>query len=189
MTAPTDETDTHIYSDDERALARDLMSRCYDELLRVARAKRRRARLGASLSTFDLLHESLMRFDYGRLWASSEHFMRAVVLAMRCVIIDYARRRAAAKRGGGAVRLDIDQAEPLLPEFTETPEQIVAIAELLGRLGQENARWLETVDARYFGGMTEAEAAQALGRSARAVRRDLQAARAWLAAQLGAAES
>lgn len=188
MSEPTDAADAAAaaaYSPEQRTLARDLMTEHYDTLLQVARSKRRRARLGETLATVDLLHESLLRFDGAREWSSSEHFVRAVVLAMRCVIVDYARRRTAAKRGGGARHVGYDEAEPFLPEFSETPEELVAIAELLAKLGEVNARWLEVVDARYFGGMTEDEAAGALGRSSRTVRRDWSAARAWLAEQLG----
>ncbi len=172
---------------EESSLARRLITEHYDALLRVARAKRRAARVGATLATSDLLHESFLRVDGPKTWNSSEHFMRSVTVAMRCVIVDYARRRMASKRGGGARKLDLDEAEPFLPEFSETPEQLVAIAELLEKLGQKNPKWLEVVDARYFSGMTEAETAQAFGRSTRTIRREWRAARAWLAAELGIA--
>ena len=104
---------------------------------------------------------------------------------MRCVIVDHARRKHAAKRGGTALSIDAD--ESLLPEFAETPEQVVAIAELMDRLAAENERWMLVVDARYFSGMTEAETALTLGISERTARRDWQEARSWLALALGVA--
>ncbi len=173
------------YAPDEREFAELLVRNHYDELLTAARVKRRRARLGESLATVDLLHESLLKLRNRPDWVSSEHFVRSANLAMRHVIIDYVRRRAAVKHGGNAHHVSYDEVESLLPEFRETPEELVAIAELLTKLGDHNARWLLVVDARYFGGMTEAEAALALGVSERTIRRDWQAAREWLAAELG----
>jgi DNA-directed RNA polymerase specialized sigma24 family protein len=81
--------------------------------------------------------------------------------------------------------VQFEETDAWLPEFSETPEQLVGIAHLLGRLEQQNPRWLQVVDARYFSGMTELEAAITLGLSERTVRRDWQEARNWLAGELG----
>ena len=162
-----------------------MVSEHYELLVTIARAKRRRAGFGATMSTSDILHESYLKLDGSPGWRSSEHFIRAATLAMRHVIVDHARRKLSQKRGGGAVHLEIDEAEGLLPEFGETPEEIVAIAELLKKLEATNPRWMRIVDARYFSGMTETETADALGLSDRTVRRDWQEVRAWIAEQMG----
>lgn len=181
--APTGpQGDLSAYSEQEFALAGDLAASHYDALLRVARVKRRRTGMGETFLTSDLLHEGLLRAGVRGHWQSEEHFVRCVVIAMRCVIIDYARKRATQKHA--ARRVPLETAERVLPEFSESPEEIVLIGDLLEKLGQHNPRWLQVVDARYFGGMTEAEAAQILKLSERTVRRDWHDARAWLADNL-----
>jgi RNA polymerase sigma factor (TIGR02999 family) len=174
--------DLPAYTAQEFELANDLVASHYEALLQVARVKRRRTGMGETLSTADLLHEGLLRAGARGHWQSEEHFVRCVVIAMRCVIIDYARKRATQKHAGR--RVPLETAERVLPEFSESPEEIVLIGDLLEKLGQHNPRWLQVVDARYFGGMTEAEAAQILKLSERTVRRDWHDARAWLADNL-----
>lgn len=173
------------YSAQERDLATRLIVENYQQLVMIARQKRRRSDGQSTLATIDLLHEGLLKLGTDWHFNSREHLLRSANLAMRCVIVDHARRKQAAKRGGEAVQVDVDEA--LLPEFAETPEQVVAIAELMDLLAAENERWMLVVDARYFSGMTEAETALTLGISERTVRRDWQEARQWLARQLGVA--
>ena len=172
------------YQPDERQVAEGLFERNYDTLLTLARNRRKRAGFGDTLQTSDVLHESFLKLTGRTIWQSQEHFLKTASLAMRQVVVDHARRKLAAKRGGGATGIPIDQAEALLPEFGETPEQILQIADLLARLEETNARWMRVVDARYFSGLTEEETAQALGLSTRTVRRDWKAARAWLAQEM-----
>lgn len=182
-------TDADGYSPEEMALAEQLVVENYQTLMGIARAKRRRARLGDTLLTSDLLHESYLKLDGQRQWRSSQHFICAATLAMRHVIVDHARAKLSQKRGQGAVHVSLEDSEHLLPEFSETPEEIVAIAGLLERLQLERPRWVRIIDSRYFGGMTEAETATLLKLSERSVRRDWREARSWLAAQLGVDES
>lgn len=176
------------YSPEETALAEQLVVENYETLVQIARAKRRRAQLGDTLLTTDLLHESYLKLNGQRLWRSSQHFICAATLAMRHVIVDHARAKLSQKRGQGAVHVSLEDSEHLMPEFSERPEEILAIAELLERLARENPRWVRIIDSRYFGGMTEAETAVVLSLSERTVRRDWRQARAWLAAQLGVDE-
>ncbi len=176
------------YSEDEVRTATQLVEENYDLLARMARAKRRRANMSDTMSTIDILHESFLKLNGQVLWHSSEHFVRSAALAMRHVIIDHARRRMAQKRGSGAVRLNYEDMENLMPEYSESPEDIVAIARLLEKLETLNPRWMRIVDARYFAGMTETETAQMLALSERTVRRDWKEAREWIAQQLGVTE-
>jgi RNA polymerase sigma factor (TIGR02999 family) len=175
------------YAPQEALRADTLISGHYETLVGIARAKRRRARLGDTVSTVDLLHEAYVRVGGEARFADDNHFIRAVNLAMRHVIIDHARRKLAEKRGGGERAVALDERSPVLPEFSETPEELVGIARLLKALEAVNPRWLLVVDARYFGGMTEDETAQVLGVSTRTVRRDWTEARRWLAGQMGLA--
>lgn len=172
------------YSVDEKSVADKLISEHYDLLTRVARSKRRRMNVNDTLSTTDILHETYFKMSDKSNWVSSEHFVRCAALAMRCVIVDYARKKLTNKRGSGAIKISLEDSEGLMPEFSETPEEIVGISRLLEKLGQSNPRWMRVVDARYFSGMTENETAEALGMNARTVRRDWHDARRWMAGQL-----
>ena len=175
------------YAQAERERAETLIAEHYDTLIGIARAKRRRNGLSDTVSTVDLLHEAYVRIGGKALFDDGVHFIRAVNLAMRHVIIDHARRKLADKRGGGKRDVTLDERSPVLPEFSETPEELVGIAQLLRALEACNPRWLKVVDARYFGGMTEDETASVLGVSSRTVRRDWTEARQWLAERMGLA--
>ena len=105
---------------------------------------------------------------------------------MRRVLVDYARRYRAAKRGGNARAVDLDVADVPLEERSEA---LIALDEALERLAELNPRLSRVVECRFFGGMTEEETAEALGVTARTVRRDWVKARGWLSRELqGAAE-
>ncbi len=172
------------YDEDETALAQHLVTVHYRQLLNMARQKRRRSGLGDTMQTSDVLHETYLKLSGQRVWQSPDHFLRTAALAMRQVIVDHARKKCAVKRGDGQKAISLDDAEAFLPEYKESPEDIVKIADLFDRLEHENPRYVRIVDARYFSGMSEAETAQALNVSERTVRRDWQQAKAWLAEQL-----
>ena len=172
------------YTKEERDTAEALIARHYDLLVAIARANRRRARMHDTFCTTDILHEGYLKLGDHPDWASSEHFIRSAALAMRCVIVDHARSKRSLKRGAGAAHVPLDE-ESLLPEFAESPEQVVMIADLLETLEASRPRWMKVVDARYFSGMTEAETAAMLGLSERTVRREWRDARQWLATRMG----
>ena len=173
-----------MYGDDERQLAGRFVQDAYDSLLAHARNRRRRANFRDTMMTEDVLQECFLKMTGEKVWNSPEHFMRSAALAVRQVVVDHARSRLTAKRGNGQRALSLDDAEDLMLEFGESPEQLVIINDLLARLEGENPRWVRVVDARYFSGMSEAETAAILGLSERTVRRDWQAARAWLEARM-----
>lgn len=171
-----------LYSDAEREIADRYFTENYNALLLLARQRRRRAGFADTYSTSDLLHETYLKLTGKTVWQSHQHFLSTAALAIRQAVVDHARKKAALRRNGGQRPLSLDAEEStVLPEFNETPEQIVVIADLLNRLAETNPRWLRIVDCRYFSGMTEAETALALGLSERTVRRDWVSARAWLA--------
>lgn len=175
------------YTPEDANLAQRLVAENYETLLAIARSKRRRAGIGETLRTTDLLHESYLKLDGASEWRSEEHFIRAATLAMRHVIVDYARRKLSDKRGGGGAIESFDEERDSLPEFSESPEDLLAINALMAQLADANPRWMRVVDARYFAGMTEDEAAHNLSVSPRTVRRDWKAARGWIAQRMGVA--
>lgn len=179
----TPEDEAGPYNETERALADGFVRGAYDVLLDHARKRRRRAGFQDTMMTEDVLQECFLKMTGHQAWQSQDHFLRSAMLAVRQVVIDHARSRLTAKRGEGQRALPLETVEAFLPEFGETPEQLVLINDLLREMERESPRWVRIVDARYFNGMTEAETAALLGVSERTVRRDWQAARDWLEAR------
>lgn len=161
-----------------------LVSKNYDALKAVARKNRRRAKTSNMLLTTDLLHETWLKLRRQSEWRDEAHFFRTCAVAMRQVIIDSARKHVRSKRGGGAQHVDYSDWQDTLPDFSETPEDILIINDLLDALQNEAPDLAETVNLRYFGGFTETEAADILGVSERTMRRKWKLARAWLASAL-----
>ena len=172
----------------DRKQADALVEAHYDALKNIARAKRRRAGGNQTMLTTDLLHESWMKIRKQGQWHSEEHFMRTAAMAMRQVLVDCLRAKLSQKRGSGAQHLSYCDVADCLPEFKETPEQILAINDMLEKLGGVKPRYAELVDLRYFGGFTETETAGILGITDRTVRRDWKVAKAWLAAEMSEAQ-
>jgi RNA polymerase sigma factor (TIGR02999 family) len=160
-----------------------LFASLYDELRRVARSHLRHRSPGQTLDTGALIHEAYLRMvDQSQAeWADRAHFFAYASRAMRAVLVDYARRRNAGKRGGGAPRFSLDDRD--LP-VGEQSEFLLSLDEALDRLGGLSERLARTVECRFFGGMTEEETAAVLAVSDRTVRRDWLKAKAWLYAEL-----
>lgn len=167
------------YTEVERSSAAQLFEQHYEDLVRLARGRRRRANMADTLMTQDIVHESFLKLGQNDNWQNSNHFLCSASLAIRHVIIDHARRKLTAKR---KVEIADGQIEPEnIAEYSESPEELVAIGNLMDMLEAAQPRWAKIVDARYFAGMTEDETASMLGISDRTVRRDWTEARAWLA--------
>jgi RNA polymerase sigma-70 factor (ECF subfamily) len=169
---------------DERARG-ELIALIYDELRRVASGLMRRERRDHTLSPTAVVHEAVIRllgegvFDQ----APDRRFLfTAAARAMREVLIDHARRRAAGRRGGGRRRVALDAVVDYLEE---QGLDVVAVHEALDRLAALDGRQAQVMTLRYLGGMTVAEVAAALGISVTTVEHDWRLARAWLAGQLG----
>ncbi|PHR56105.1 MAG: RNA polymerase subunit sigma [Robiginitomaculum sp.] len=156
----------------------------YETLKNIARAKRRRAGGNQTMLTTDLLHESWMKLRNHGQWHSEQHFIRTAALAMRQVLINSIKAKLTKKRGEGVAHLPYDDIKDCLPEFKESPEDILMINDLLERLGAIKPRLAELVDLRYFSGFTERETADILGVTDRTVRRDWKMAKTWLAVEM-----
>lgn len=168
----------------ENAETSALIAKHYDTLKYIARSKRKRRHVGDTLLTTDLLHECWLKLRHQGGWLSETHFIRTAARSMRYVLLDYSRRKLSDKRGAGAVHQSYGDLVDSLPEFKETPEQIVTIGDLLTKLSKLNPRYVDIVDMRYFAGYTEKETADILGITDRTVRRDWNIAKSWLAAEM-----
>lgn len=159
----------------------------YPELRRLARARLRGTGRHTLLDTTSLVHESYLRFVATRRLGLQDRvqFMRYAGRVMRSVIVDFARRRSALRRGGGALRLHL-ALEP--SEGAGGGEaEILRVHEALDALAKLDPRMAQVVEMRYFGGMSEAEIAEVLAVTDRTVRRDWEKARLWLAEWLESA--
>jgi RNA polymerase sigma factor (TIGR02999 family) len=156
-----------------------LFEATYPELRRLARARLRGGRRDTLLDTTSLIHEWYVRFVRAGAVRIEDrvHFMRYAGRAMRAVIVDFARRRSAERRGGNAPHVGLTGADGVGADA----EDILRVNEALEGLAALDARMAQVVELRYFGGLTETEIAQALGVTDRTVRRDWEKARLWLA--------
>jgi len=158
----------------------------YDELRRVAHAHLAREPAGHTLDTTALVHETYLKLaDLTRLeWHDRTHFFAVASRAMRRILVDYARRRLAVKRGGALRRVELDVAQA---SIDEDAHRLLALDEALARLAALCERPARVVECRFFGGLSEEETAAVLGVTARTVRRDWVKARGWLYRELGGA--
>ena len=158
----------------------------YDELHTLAHAQLRRLRPGATISTTVLVHEAYLRLARAGDLAieTRRHFFALAAQAMRRILVDQARARGAAKRGGvgaGTRALSLDEAA--LP-VDALAEEVLAVDRALDRLGALDARQAQIVEWRFFAGLGEEEIAESLGLTARTVRREWTKARAFLYREL-----
>lgn len=155
-----------------------LLPLLYDELHELAHRQRRRQRGPATLNTTSLLHEAylkLLRADSS--FEDRTHFFRVAAQAMRQILVDYARRSQAAKRGGKDPDATYDDG---VFAVDKRSEELIALDEALERLSELSPRQAEVVNMRYFAGFTIPEVAELLGRSTATISRDWAAAQAWL---------
>jgi RNA polymerase sigma factor (TIGR02999 family) len=165
-----------VRAGDERARI-DLLECVYAELRQLARAKMAREQSGHTLQPTALVHEAWLRLGEQR-FENRAHFFGAAAEAMRRILIDRARRRLAARHGGGQPHADIAEIEIAAP--TEKTGEMLAMNDALDRLAEHDARKAELVKLRYFVGLSIEEAAEVLNISAPTAKRDWTYARAWL---------
>jgi RNA polymerase sigma-70 factor (ECF subfamily) len=163
---------------DEAALAR-LMPLVYDELRRLARHYMRRERPGHTIQPTALVNEAYLRLveQTNIRWQNRAHFFGIAAGVMRRVLCDHARARLADKRGGGAVRVSLVEAEARPDEQTT---DMLALDEALGELAEVDPRKARVVELRYFGGLSVEETAEVLKVSPDTVGREWRRARAFL---------
>jgi RNA polymerase sigma factor (TIGR02999 family) len=162
-----------------------LFAQLYQELRRLARSRLAGGGRHTLLDTSALVHEAFMRMQRDGLVAlkDREHFLAYAATTMRSVVIDFVRRRQAARRGGEAEHVTLDtRAGEMLGT---RDDEILEVHEALQLLAQVDERLVRVVEMRYFAGLTDAEIASALGVTDRTVRRDWERARLLLAQMLG----
>jgi RNA polymerase sigma factor (TIGR02999 family) len=160
-----------------------LMPLVHDELRRLARQYMRRERPDHTLQTTALMNEVYLRMIAVEQvqWQDRAHFFAIAARIMRQILVDFARRRRAAHRGGGMQHVALDEA--VLPPSVRHPD-LVALDEALKRLESVHPRKSQVVELRYFGGLTLEEAAAVLGVSRDTVKRDWRFAKLWLLREL-----
>jgi RNA polymerase sigma factor (TIGR02999 family) len=168
--------------------AEQLLPLVYDELRRLAAQKLAQENAGQTLQPTALVHEAYVRLlGPEQRWESRGHFFAAAAEAMRRILIDRARQKRAAKRGGRGKRIDVDAIDLATQA---TPDQLLAIDEALARLASADPAAGRLVELRYFAGLTVDEAGKALGMSTATAYRHWRYARAWLHSELvGVVES
>lgn len=160
-----------------------LLSEAYAELRRIAGAYMRRERPGQTLQPTALVHEAYVRLarQHPR-FENRAHFCAIAARAMRQILVERARARHADKRGGGAIRITLDDQLGAAAPAAEV--DLVAVDEALTRLAAIDQRQARIVELRFFAGLNVEETAAALELSPATVKRDWSVARAWLAREL-----
>jgi RNA polymerase sigma factor (TIGR02999 family) len=155
----------------------------YSELRSLAHQRLRRAPFERSLNTTGLVHEAYLRMveSVRTSFRDHDHFLAVSSRVMRNVLVDHARARGAAKRGGG-VRLESLHEESWVADVDV--DRVIGLNDALDRLELLDERQARIIEQRYFGGLTLEEIAAATGLSLATVKRELRSARAWLAAEL-----
>jgi len=151
----------------------------YDELRKLAHFHLKGQGPGKTLNTTSLVHEVYLKIARSDSTSVEDrvHFMALSSRAMRQVVVDYARTRCAAKRGGGAMKVSLDTN---LLKVDDQAEWILTIDSALSQIRDIDPRLEQVFECRYFAGFSEDETAEALGVSVRTVQRDWQRSKAWL---------
>jgi RNA polymerase sigma factor (TIGR02999 family) len=168
---------------DKAALDR-LMPLVYDELRRVASRRLAGERPDHTLQTTALVNEAYLKLVDQRQvhWQNRAQFFAIAARMMRQILVDHARGRGSAKRGGGATHVTLD--ELMTPDAAETPESLLIIDDALSRLEQMDARKCQVAELRLFSGLSVDETADVLQVSPVTVMRDWRMAKAWLQREL-----
>jgi len=171
------------WSQGDRTALDQLMPLVYDELRKLASSHLADERPGHTLQSAALVHETYLKLVNERemSWQNRAHFFAVAAQLMRKILIDYARSRNAAKRGGGAQRVSLDEA---LEVSDERSADLIALDDALNSLATFDERKSRIAELRYFGGMSVEETAEALCISPVTVMRDWRLTKAWLHSEL-----
>jgi RNA polymerase sigma-70 factor (ECF subfamily) len=163
---------------DQEALDK-LIPVVYDELRRQAARYLRGERPGHTLQTTALIHEAYLRLikQHNVEWKDRAHFYAIAARLMRQILVDHARKRQAAKRGGSDIKVPLEEEMAISPERSV---DLVALDEALTRLAGIDPQQSRIVEMRYFSGLSTEETAEVMGVSSRTVKRDWNVAKAWL---------
>jgi RNA polymerase sigma factor (TIGR02999 family) len=168
----------------DEAAVNQLVPAVYEELRRLAKRHMAGQRRGHTLQTADLVNEAYLKLvslhETG--WKDRIHFFAVASRAMRSVLVDYARRRGYAKRGGNPIRVSLSEANQISEGKSA---EVIAVDEALTRLAALDPRKSQIVELRYFGGLGVEESAELMGVSSRTVKREWRWAKAWLYRELG----
>lgn len=170
-----------IASDLDRNLLQELIDVLYADLRGMARRERSRLRAGATFCTTALVNEAWLKLQRMPGWRGRQHFLGTAALAMRHVLINDVHARRAEKRGEDAAVLPLDDALEV-PDAAD--EQLLHVHDAVEKLARLSPRLAQVVECRYFAGFSDAQTAEAMGVTARTVRRDWSKARAWLYSEL-----
>lgn len=172
----------HAMRDGDSSAAGRLLPLVYAELRALASRRLRDQRVGHTLQPTALVHEAFLKLVHqpDGAWNDRAHFFAVAASAMRSILADHARRRAAAKRGGGSERIGLDEAAV----GSSTEFDVLQIDELLQQLAQVDPMKHKIVEMRFFAGMTLEEIADVLSVSKTTIESEWRATRAWLAVKL-----
>ena len=174
---------SQIESGDPSA-AEQLLPLVYDELRKLAAAKLAQEKPGQTLQATALVHEAYLRLvdvDQAQHWDSRGHFFAAAAEAIRRILVEYARKKARVRHGGGKKRIDLDEA---LLVAEESGDDVISLDEVLAKFASLEPVKAELVKLRYFAGCSIDEAADLLNISRTSAKRYWAYARAWLLAEL-----
>jgi RNA polymerase sigma factor (TIGR02999 family) len=171
------------WSDGDSRMADRVVPLLYQELRRLAARELRRERPEHTLQVTALVNEAYMRLRdvHGVTWEDRGQFLGFAAHVIRRVLVDHARHRGAARRGGGAVRATLSEAADLA---AKRPPDVVAVDEALRALAEIDRRKAAVVELRFFGGLTVEETAAVLHTSPETVGREWRRAKAWLYQEL-----
>jgi len=171
------------WADGDSEALRELTPRVYRELRKMAAHLLNNERPGYTLQSSDLVHEVYLRLVNAREvdWQHRAHFFAVSATLMRRILLDRARRRVAAKRGGKAQPLDLDDTIDIAQVQAR---EVVALDEALNTLAEVDPRKARIVELRFFGGLSVKETAEVIKVSSDTVMRDWKLARAWLLTEL-----
>lgn len=171
------------WSNGDQGALDKLMPLVYAELRQIAKRYMARQNPGHTLQTTALINEVFLKLvvQEEKSWQNRSHFFGVAAQAMRHILVDYARSKHYAKRGGGIRQVSLDEA---LTVSDERAAELVALDEALGELAKVDPRKCKVVELRYFGGLTVEETAEVLNVSAITIMRDWSMAKAWLHREL-----
>jgi RNA polymerase sigma factor (TIGR02999 family) len=171
------------WSEGDDAVLAELTPLVYEELRRLAHRQMGAERTDHTLQTTALVSEAYLRLadQTNPRWQNRAHFFAVAARAMRQILVSYARSQRAEKRGGGALKIELDEAALVSPEESK---QIVDLHEALETLATLDSRKAQVVELKYFGGLNYDEMAEVLKISRITVRRDWEFAKVWLYTEL-----